>query len=76
MGSNILIGIGFKYSEFLSFAEKMSYVSHPHKIKGREILRNDSTDRQLGNTVLAKRVAGVSLNVTSRKKEKTLSHSG
>jgi hypothetical protein len=54
----------------------MRYVSHPHETKGMKILRNDSTDRQLVNTVLAKRFARVSLNVTSRKKGKTLYHSG
>lgn len=66
----------FKFSEFLSFAERMRYISHPHTTKGRKVLRNDSTDRQVVNNVLAKWLARVSLNVTSRKKEKTLSHSG
>jgi len=40
--------------------------------KGRKILRNSGTDCQLIDTVLAKRVARVSLNVTSRKKGKKL----
>jgi len=70
---------GFKYSyrHLVSNIPNFCHsVSHPHKTKGRETVRNDSTDCQLIDIVLAKRVARVSLNVTSRKKGKTLSHSG